>query len=111
MRRSAPILAYGQDTVEYTDAYTYRGVLFTGPKFTLRRAAETRLSRAYAALGGLERMCSQVQFQEPQTKLWLFENLGCFSYALWGSGLGTVCGSRQLEEYGEALGYYDFSDE
>ena len=73
MRRSAPIFTYGQDIVEYTDAYTYPGVVFTGPRFTLRRAAETRLSRAYAALGGMERMCSQVQFQEPRTKLWLFD--------------------------------------
>lgn len=75
VRRLAPFFVYDQVTVEYTDAYTYLGVLFTGPRFTLRRAAETRLSRAYAALGGLERMCSQVQFQEPRTKLWLFDAL------------------------------------
>ncbi|WP_139158394.1 reverse transcriptase family protein, partial [Enterobacter cloacae complex sp. GF14B] len=70
VKRLAPTLVYGHDTVEYTDEYTYLGVVFTGPRFTLRRAAETRLSRAYAPLGGLERMCSQVQFQEPRTKLW-----------------------------------------
>ena len=75
VNRSAPTLVYGQDTVEYTDAYTYLGVVFSGPRFALRKAAETRLSRAYAALGGLERMCSQVQFQEPRTKLWLFDTL------------------------------------
>ena len=51
------------------------GVVFSGPMFSLRRATETRLSRAYATLGGLERMCSQVQFQEPRTKLWLFDTL------------------------------------
>ena len=62
VRRSAPTFTYGHDTVEYTDAYTYLGVVFSGPRFTLRRAAETRLTRAYAALGGLERICSQVQF-------------------------------------------------
>ncbi|MCO5607081.1 hypothetical protein L7F22_061273 [Adiantum nelumboides] len=74
-RRSAPKFTYGQDNVENTDAYTYLGVVFTGPKFALKKAADNRLSRAYAALGGLERMCSQVQFQEPRTKLWLFDTL------------------------------------
>lgn len=66
VKRSTPTLIYDQVTVEYTNAYTYVGVLFTRPRFTSRRATETRLSGAYAALGGLERMCSQVQFQEPQ---------------------------------------------
>ncbi|MCO5600245.1 hypothetical protein L7F22_054355 [Adiantum nelumboides] len=75
VRRSAPKFTYGQDNVEYTDAYTYLGAVFTGPKFALKKAANNRLSRAYAALGGLERMCSQVQFQEPRTKLWLFDTL------------------------------------
>lgn len=75
VRRSAPKFAYGQDIVEYTDTYTYLGVVFAGPKFTLKKAADARLSRAYAALGGLERMCSQIQFQEPRTKLWLFDTL------------------------------------
>ena len=55
VRRSAPKFAYGQDIVEYTDTYTYLGVVFAGPKFTLKKAVDTR---AYAALGGLERMCS-----------------------------------------------------
>ena len=75
VRRSIPTFAYGQETVEYTDAYTYLGVVFSGPRLSLRRAAETRLTRAYAALGRMERMCSQVQFQEPRTKLWLFDTL------------------------------------
>ncbi|MCO5560653.1 hypothetical protein L7F22_014270 [Adiantum nelumboides] len=59
VRRSTPKFTYGQDNVEYTDAYTYLGVVFTGPKFAMKKAADNRLSRAYAALGGLERMCSQ----------------------------------------------------
>ena len=50
-------------------------MVFVGPKFTLKKAVDNRLSRAYAALGGLEGMCSQVQFQEPRTKLWLFDTL------------------------------------
>ena len=58
VRKSARVFAYGQDGVEYTDAYTYLGVVFTALRFTLRRVVETRLARAYVALGGLERMCS-----------------------------------------------------
>ena len=30
-------------------------------------------SRVYAAFGALERQCAHLQFQEPQTKLWLFD--------------------------------------
>ncbi|MCO5582953.1 hypothetical protein L7F22_036856 [Adiantum nelumboides] len=33
IRRSAPTFTYGQETVEYTDAYTYLGVVFTGPRY------------------------------------------------------------------------------
>ena len=75
VKRSAPTLVHDEVTMENTDSYTYLGVPFTEPRSNLRRAAETRLSRAYEALGGLERMCSQVQFQDPRTKLWLFDTL------------------------------------
>ena len=44
VQRSAPIFTYAQEIVEYTDAYTYLGVVFSGPKFSLRRAAKTRLT-------------------------------------------------------------------
>ena len=57
VRRSAPTFCYGEESVEYTNAYTYLRTVFSGPVFSLRRAAETRLTRAYAALGRLERMC------------------------------------------------------
>ena len=58
VRRSAPTFAYGQETIEYTDSYTYLGVVFSGPVFSLRKAAETRLTRAYAALGRMDGMYS-----------------------------------------------------
>ena len=29
----------------------------------------------YAALGDLERQCAHLQFQQPRTKLWLFDTL------------------------------------
>ena len=34
-----------------------------------------QLPCAYATHGGLERECAHLQFQEPQTNLWLFDTL------------------------------------
>ena len=48
---------------------------FTEPRFSLHEAASARLSHGYAALGTLERQCAHIQFQEPRTKLWLFDTL------------------------------------
>ena len=50
-------------------------MIFSGPRLSLKRAAETKLTRAYAALGRLEKTCAQIQFHEPRTKLWLFDTL------------------------------------
>ena len=61
--------------MEYIRSYTYLGVTFTGPKFSMRNAAFARLSCGYAALGALERQCAHLQFHEPQTNLWLFITL------------------------------------
>ena len=58
VRRSTPAFMYGQETVEYTDAYTYLGVVFSGPVFSLRRATQTSLTRAYAMLRGCVRRFS-----------------------------------------------------
>ncbi|MCO5560700.1 hypothetical protein L7F22_014317 [Adiantum nelumboides] len=53
-----------------------------------------------AALGGLERLCSQVQFHEPQTKLWLFDTLVAsamlYGVQICGSSVGQD-GWRRLE--------------
>ena len=104
VRRSAPIFTYGQERVEYTDMYTYLGVVFSGPNFSMRRAAETRLTRAYAALGGLERMCSQVQFQEPRTKLWLFDTLVA-SAMLYGVQIWGPSVDHQSRQHGRTDGW------
>ena len=45
------------------------------PRFFLQEVACALLSHEYAVLGPLERKCGQLQFQEPQTKLWLFDIL------------------------------------
>ena len=68
VRRSEPEFL-GEEKVEYTPSYTYLGVTFTRPRFSLREAACAQLSRGYAALGALKRQCAHLQFQEPRTKL------------------------------------------
>ena len=75
VRRSAPTFTYGGSVVEYTDSYTYLGVVFNGSALSFKEAAKTRLTRAITAMGRMEKMCSQVRFQEPRTKLWLFDTL------------------------------------
>ena len=72
-RRSAQTFTYGEKIVEYTESYTYLGVVFNSPMLSFKSAANTRLTRAITALGRMEKMCSQIQFQEPHTKLWLFD--------------------------------------
>ena len=107
VRCLGPTYAFGQEIVEYTDAYTYLGVVFSGPVLSLRKAAETRLTRAYAALGNMEKMCSQVQFQGPRTKLWLFDTLVTsamlYGVQIWGpsvdhhSRAGSTDGRKCME--------------
>ena len=43
--RSEPKFFLGEKKVEYTFSYTYRGVTFTGPSFSLREAVCARISR------------------------------------------------------------------
>ena len=91
VRRSAPIVTYGENIVEYADTYTYLGVVFIGPRLSFKNAAKTRLTRAITAMGKMEKMCSQVQFQEPCTKLWLFNTLVTFvmlyGVQIWGPSI------------------------
>ena len=59
--RSKPEFFLGQEKVEYTCSYTYLGVTFTWPRFTLQEAACARVSRGYAALGALERQSAHLR--------------------------------------------------
>ncbi|MCO5570021.1 hypothetical protein L7F22_023735 [Adiantum nelumboides] len=81
------------ERVEQVRSYVYLGVIFTGPRFSPKQAAEARLDRGFAALGRLERQCAHVQFQEPRTKLWLFESLVTlallYGSMVWGLSLST----------------------
>ena len=73
--RSEPEFFLREEKVAYTHFYTYLGVTFTGPRFSLREANCAQLSHGYAALGALERQCAHLQFQEPRIKLGLFDTL------------------------------------
>ncbi|MCO5608531.1 hypothetical protein L7F22_062742 [Adiantum nelumboides] len=75
----------------------------------MREVATSRRTRGYAALAHLEKMCSLVQFQEPKTKLWLFDTLVTptllYGVQIWGPSLnhrtrlgGTLDGWRKMEK-------------
>ena len=74
--------------MSYTRSYTYLGVTFTGPWFSLHEAACTRLSCGYAALAALERQRAHIQFQVPRTKRWLLDTFVTaallFGVEIWG---------------------------
>lgn len=70
--RSTLAFKYGQETMQYVGSYTHLEVLFRGPTFSMKRAAKAMLTRRYAALGGLEKMHSHIQFQRLCTKLLFF---------------------------------------
>ena len=82
-----------EEKVEYTRSYTYLGVTFTGPRFSLQEAACARLSRGYAALGALERQCANLQFQE---NLVLTPTL-LYGVETWGPSLNKANHWKDLE--------------
>ena len=63
------------DPVEIVDSYTYLGIVFSGPVFTMRPAMQARISRGFATLARLERQCYHSHFQDPRTKSLLFGSL------------------------------------
>lgn len=77
--------------VEYGRFYMYVGVPFKGPRFSMRKVVGARQARGFAALGALERQCADIQFQEPRTKLWLFDTLVTstllYGAEIWGPSL------------------------
>lgn len=66
---------YDGQPVELVKEYTYLGVVFRGPRFTMTYAARDRISKGYASLALLERQCAQSHFQHPDTKSLLFDTL------------------------------------
>ena len=76
--------------------YAYLGVTFKGPRISLWLAACARLSCGYASVGALERKWALLQFQGPQTKLWLFDTLVTptliYGVETWGLSLREIIG-------------------
>ena len=74
--RSEPEFFLGEEKVAFTRSYTYLGLTFTGPRFSLEEVACARLSHGYAALGSVKNnVHAHIQFQELRTKLRLFNTL------------------------------------
>ena len=65
------------DLVEIVGSYTYLGILFLRPIFTMRPAMQARLNRCYASLAWLERQCYHSHFQDLRSKSLLFDSLVC----------------------------------
>ena len=65
--RLEPKFFLGEEKVEYTRSYTYLGVTFTWPRFSLWEATCARLSCGCAALDALEGQSAHLQFQKPRT--------------------------------------------
>ena len=103
VRRSAPTFTYGKNVVEYTNAYTYLGVVLSHPMLSFKSAAKTRLTRAITSMGKMEKMRSQVQFQEPRTKLWLFYTLVTtvmlYGVQVWGSSVDQYNRTSSSEQW------------
>ena len=49
--RSEPEFFLGEEKVAYTQSYTYLGVTFKGPQYSLTGVAFAQLSDGYAAVG------------------------------------------------------------
>jgi hypothetical protein len=74
-----------------TYTYTYLGVLFTGPCFSLCHALQPRVNKGYGSLALLERQCFQNHFQDISSKMSLMNTLVwttiLYGSEVWGLGL------------------------
>lgn len=61
--------------IEITTAYTYLGVQFSGPRFGLRKALQTRINKGYNCLTFVKNQCFQNHFQDIQSKRDLIDSL------------------------------------
>ena len=92
------IILLGRLKVAYTCSYIYRRVTFIGARFSLRTA-----TCEYAAISALERQCAHLQFQEPRTKLWLFDTLVIptlrYGVEMWALNLNNENNLKDLERF------------
>ena len=50
------------EEIEIVSTYTYLGVKFSGPRFSLRPALQLRINKGYGSLALLERQCFRHHF-------------------------------------------------
>jgi hypothetical protein len=79
------------EEIEITNMYTYLGVLFTGPHFSLWHALQHQVIKGYGSLALLERQCFGNHFQDISSKMSLMDTLVrptvLYGSKVWGPGL------------------------
>ena len=63
------------EEVEITNTYTYLGVQFSGPRFSLQQALQPRINKGYRSLALRERQCFRHYFQDISSKMDLLNTL------------------------------------
>lgn len=63
------------EEIEIVSTYTYLGVQFSGPRFSLRPALQPRINIGYGSLALLERQCFRHHFQDISSKMSIMDTL------------------------------------
>jgi hypothetical protein len=79
------------EEIEITNTYTYLGVQFSGPRFSLRPTLQPRINKGYGSLALLERQCFRHHFQDISSKMSLMDSLirptVLYGSEIWGPSL------------------------
>ena len=79
------------EEVKITGTYTYLGVHFLRPRFSLRPALQPRINKGYGSLALLERQCFHHHFQDISSKMNLLDTLihptVLYGSEIWGPSL------------------------
>jgi hypothetical protein len=77
--------------IEITNTYTYLGVQFSGPRFSLRPTLQPQITKGYRSLALLERQCFRHHFQDISSKMSLMDSLirptVLYGSEIWGPSL------------------------
>lgn len=72
-------------------SYTYMGVKFSGPRFSMRSVIQPRVSKGMGSLAMLEKQCFRHHFQDTSSKLYLLDSLVrptvLYGSMVWGPSL------------------------
>ena len=97
--RLEPKFFLEEEKVAYTCSYTYLGVTFYRAQDLLTRGCLC-LTVSWVC-NSLERQCAHLKFQEPQTKLWLFDTFVTptllYGVKTWESSLNMANNQKNLE--------------